>query len=98
MTMSKKSLPLTVNLDTELRAKLEQLAERAGSSLDSVLHDVLAQYFEPGIDEAWNDVIEAKVQRGRAAYAAGNFVEHERVGAWLDDLGNGVLTPAPRAR
>jgi predicted transcriptional regulator len=91
-----KTVPVTVNLAPELKAKFDELAEKLGRTVDGILEDYLSQFFAPEAEASLTPEVLAKIEKGRAQIAAGQFVEHERAREWLTSLTTSNPLPRPR--
>jgi len=99
-TTNTKPAPLTVHLDldADVRGKLAALAEEQGRTVDSILADVVAQYFMPEFDDELEARLDADAEKGFEEIEAGKFVEHERVKEWAESLSTANPLPLPRPR
>lgn len=68
---------MEVHLNDEQEARLAQIAERSGASIDALLQDAVARYLDD--DDRFVDA----VLKGLASLDRGEYVTHDEVGARL---------------
>jgi RHH-type rel operon transcriptional repressor/antitoxin RelB len=72
---------LSIRLDSEVKAKLETLAKSSRRSKSFLAAEAIAAYVEA---EAWQI---SEIHEGMRELDAGDGIEHERVGKWLQSWG-----------
>lgn len=81
---------ITVQLDSEVQARLVEIAEARQQPVSDVAADVIAMYVA---GEGWE---RQHILQGLAELDAGEGVSHERVVEWLDSWGTENELPAPK--
>lgn len=82
-------MELTVQLAPDLAADVERMAAARGVERDAVVQEALALLADQ------DAALEARAEAGAADIAAGRFVEHARVVAWLKSWGTSHVLPPP---
>jgi RHH-type transcriptional regulator, rel operon repressor / antitoxin RelB len=83
---------LSIRLDSEIKRRLDAIAERSKRSKSFLAAEAIARYVEA---EEWQL---AEIQEGLADFAAGRTVGHEKVSKWLKSWGKPSEGPAPHSK
>lgn len=83
---------LTIQLPSELKAKLERLCKTARRSESSMVAQAIGQYLD---ENAWQieELIQAKKE-----IEHGEFISNDEVKRYLNSWGSGNELPAPRLK
>ncbi len=83
-------IPIVLNLDAGLEARLAALAEDRGKPISDLAAEAIASFVDL---ESWR---EQHIRQGLAELEAGKGVSNERVTEWLDSWGTDNELPEPK--
>jgi predicted transcriptional regulator len=83
-----------IKLDADIIARLKALGEARDRSLHWLMKTAILEYLER--EEAYERMKREDRERWEHYQLTGEYVPHEKVAAWLNDVASGKRGPCPR--
>jgi predicted transcriptional regulator len=87
---STRSATLSIRLKPETKKRLAKLAQNSGRSSNFLISDAVDSYV------AEQEMLAAEIRQGNRQVAAGHYIRHEDMKAWLLSWGTDHELPVPR--
>ena len=87
---STRSATLSIRLKPETKRRLAKLAKNSGRSSNFLISDAVDSYV------AEQEMLAAEIRQGNRQVAAGHYIRHEDMKAWLLSWGTDHELPVPK--